>query len=145
MSLSAADRDAFLAESHVAGIAVARRADHRGPLNVPVWYWRGDDGDLRVFTGADSLKARLVGRAGRFTLLVQRTEPTYRYVSVEGPVVGSAPTTSEDVATVAARYLPPDRARAYVERTGATGDPSEGLVTFRMRPEQWYAADLGAL
>lgn len=145
MSLSAAERDAFLAESHVAGIAVARGAVHRGPLNVPVWYWRGDDGDLRVFTGADSLKARLVGRVGRFSLMVQRTEPTYRYVSVEGPVVGSGPTTAEDVTTAAARYLPPDKVRAYVERTGATGDPSQGLVTFRMRPEHWYAADLGAL
>lgn len=143
MPLSVEERTAFLAESHPAGIAVAHSASDRAPLNVPVWYWPDPNGDLLVFTGSASLKARLVNAAGRFTLLVQRTEPTYRYVSAEGPVVSATPTTPEEATALASRYLAPEKVAGYVKSTGATGDPSSGLVTFRMRPEHWYSADIG--
>ncbi|MBF8190531.1 pyridoxamine 5'-phosphate oxidase family protein [Nonomuraea sp. K274] len=139
MPLSVADREAFLAESHIASLAV-ETGEERAPLNVPVWYDYSPGGEVRFLTDGDSRKARLIAKAGRFSLLVQRASPTYRYVSVEGPVVRSAPTTWEELTRISARYLLPDAAEGYVQ-----GSDLDVLVTFRMRPEHWLSADLGAL
>ncbi|MGI5270869.1 pyridoxamine 5'-phosphate oxidase family protein [Nonomuraea sp. CA-218870] len=139
MGLSAKERATFLAEPHVAGVAVDAGAD-RAPLSVPVWYDYEPGGDVEFLTGRESRKAVLVAKAGRFALLVQRTSPTYRYVSVEGPVVWSGPTTLEQLTRIAARYLPIEAVPGYVE-----GSDLSALVTFRMRPEHWLSADLGAL
>jgi len=139
MPLSLADREEFLAEPHIASLAV-ESGDGRGPLTVPVWYDYTPGGDVRFLTDGDSVKARLIAKAGRFSLLVQRSSPTYRYVSVEGPVVRSGPTTLEDLTRISSRYLPPDAVSGYVQ-----GSDLNVLVTFRMRPEHWLSADLGAL
>ncbi|MEU4577739.1 pyridoxamine 5'-phosphate oxidase family protein [Nonomuraea sp. ATR24] len=139
VGLSAQEREKFLAESHIAGVAVDA-GPGRAPLNVPVWYDYEPGGAVEFLTGADSVKARLIAKAGRFTLLVQRTSPTYRYVSVEGPVVAQGPTTLAQLTRIAARYLPAEAVAGYVE-----GSDLNALVTFRMRPEHWLSADLGAL
>ncbi|RVX39583.1 pyridoxamine 5'-phosphate oxidase [Nonomuraea polychroma] len=139
MPLSVAEREAFLAEPHIGGLAV-EAGDGRAPLAVPVWYDYSPGGDIRFLTDGDSVKARLIAKAGRFSLLVQRVSPTYRYVSVEGPVVRTDPTTLDDLTRISARYLPPDAVSGYVQ-----GSDLHVLVTFRMRPERWLSADLGAL
>lgn len=139
MGLSAEEREKFLAEPHIAGLAVDA-GPGRGPLSVPVWYDYAPGGEMWFLTGADSRKAGLITKAGRLTLLVQRTSPTYRYVSVEGPVVGSGPTTLAQLTRIASRYLPPEALPGYVD-----GSDLGALVTFRMRPEKWLSADLGVL
>ncbi|MEV4171479.1 pyridoxamine 5'-phosphate oxidase family protein [Nonomuraea sp. NPDC049709] len=139
MPLSVAVREAFLAEPHIASLAV-EAGDGRAPLTVPVWYDYSPGGEIRFLTDGDSLKARLISKAGRFSMMVQRVSPTYRYVSVEGPLVHSGPTTMEDLTRISARYLPPDAVSGYVQ-----GSDLNVLVTFRMRPERWLSADLGAL
>ncbi|MEV0389959.1 pyridoxamine 5'-phosphate oxidase family protein [Nonomuraea sp. NPDC050643] len=139
MPLSVAVREAFLAEAHIASLAV-ESGEGRAPLTVPVWYDYSPGGEIRFLTDGDSLKARLVAKAGRFTILVQRISPTYRYVSVEGPVVHSAPTTLEDLTRISGRYLPADAVSGYVQ-----GSDLNVLVTFRMWPEHWLSADLGSM
>jgi hypothetical protein len=139
MPLSVAEREAFLAEAHIAGLAV-EAGEGRAPLTVPIWYDYHPGGEIRFLTAGDSVKARLIAKAGRLSILVQRMSPTYRYVSVEGPVVRSDPTTPAELARIAARYLPPDAVTGYVQ-----GSDVNVLVTFRMRPERWLSADLGAL
>lgn len=139
MGLSVQERAKFLAEPHVASVAVDAGPD-RAPLSVPVWYDYEPGGAVEFLTGRDSRKAALVTKAGRFSLLVQRTSPTYRYVSVEGPVVWSGPTTLEHLTRIASRYLPIEAVPGYVE-----GSDLGALVTFRMRPERWLSADLGAI
>ncbi|MDR8409513.1 pyridoxamine 5'-phosphate oxidase family protein [Nonomuraea sp. 3-1Str] len=139
MALSEAERQAFLAGAHIAALSVEAGTE-RAPLTVPVWYAYSPGGEVWFLTGGDSAKARLIGKAGRFSLLVQRASPTYRYVSVEGPVVGSGPTTLDDLTLIAARYLPADALPGYVG-----GSDTRALVTFRMRPERWLSADLGAV
>ncbi|MFG1701941.1 pyridoxamine 5'-phosphate oxidase family protein [Nonomuraea sp. M3C6] len=139
MPLSVAARAEFLAEAHIASLAV-EAGDGRAPLNVPVWYDYTPGGEIRFLTDGDSRKARLISKAGRFSMLVQRVSPTYRYVSVEGPVVHSGPTTLEELTRISSRYLPPDAVSGYVQ-----GSDLNVLVTFRMRPEHWLSADLGAL
>ncbi|MCK2220925.1 pyridoxamine 5'-phosphate oxidase family protein [Actinomadura sp. ATCC 31491] len=139
MSLSVPAREAFLAEAHIASLAV-EAGEGRAPLTVPVWYDYVPGGDVRFLTDGESVKARLIAKAGRFSILVQRGSPTYRYVSVEGPLVRSSPSTLEDLTRISARYLPPDAVAGYVQ-----GSDLHALVTFRMRPERWLSADLGAL
>ena len=55
-------------------------------MTVPIWYQYTPGAEPWVLTSAESRKARLIAAAGRFTLMVERVEPTVRYVSVEGPV-----------------------------------------------------------
>ncbi|GAA3606559.1 pyridoxamine 5'-phosphate oxidase family protein [Nonomuraea rosea] len=139
MPLSVSIREAFLAEARIASLAV-ESGEGRAPLNVPVWYDYTPGGEIRFLTDGDSIKAKLIAKAGRFSILVQRTSPTYRYVSVEGPVVRSGPTTLDDLTRISSRYLPPDAVSGYVQ-----GSDLNVLVTFRMRPDHWLSADLGAL
>ncbi|MBY8844452.1 pyridoxamine 5'-phosphate oxidase family protein [Streptomyces sp. SP2-10] len=140
MTLSTRERERFLAEPHIGALSVVERPD-RAPLTVPIWYQYRPGGELWVRTGPDSRKARAIRSAGRFSLMVQRTEPTVRYVSVEGPVTRTAPDSHELSWEMAARYLPEDQVAAFVEydRTRL----GEHFVVY-MRPEHWVAADLGS-
>ncbi|WP_436738720.1 pyridoxamine 5'-phosphate oxidase family protein [Streptomyces sp. BBFR102] len=142
MALGAQEREEFLAGRHVASLAV-ERADGRAPLTVPIWYWYEPGGEVRIITGADSVKARFISAAGRFSLLVQQTKPTYLYVSVDGPVIAATPTTVDDMVTEASRYLDAEGVDDYVSGTGVTDTDSAGLLTLAMRPEHWLSADLG--
>ena len=140
MPLSQSEREQFLAEPHIAALSVAAGAD-RGPLTVPIWYQYEPGGEAWILTGVDSRKWKLVEGAGRFTLMVERLAPTTRYVSVEGPVTGAAPATDEQVWEIAARYLPEEKAQAYVAFHKA--ELGEHVVV-SMRPERWLSADMGS-
>ncbi|MEU6809974.1 pyridoxamine 5'-phosphate oxidase family protein [Streptomyces sp. NPDC046831] len=141
MALNREEREKFFAEPHVAALAVGAGAD-RAPLTVPIWYQYAPGGIAWILTGKDSRKNRLIGAAGRFTLMVDRVEPTIRYVSVEGPVVGTEPATIEQLREISARYLPADKVDAYVDF--AWKNHGEQVVV-RMRPERWVSSDLGSV
>lgn len=69
MALSRTEREQFLAEPHVAALAVnAGEKGDRAPLAVPIWYQYVPGGDIWIMTGRDSRKADLIRAAGRFTL-----------------------------------------------------------------------------
>jgi hypothetical protein len=137
-SLSVSDRESFLAEPHIAALAVSAGPD-RGPLTLPMWYQFEPGGDIWILTEAESRKARLIAAAGRFSLMVDRVTPTTRYVSVEGPVIRTVPGTDEMTLALATRYLRPDQVPPYLELAKTFGDE----VAIYMRPERWLAADLG--
>ncbi|MGY3202386.1 pyridoxamine 5'-phosphate oxidase family protein [Streptomyces sp. TE5632] len=141
MALTREEREQFLAEPRVAALAVDAGAG-RAPLTVPIWYQYAPGGDVWVMTGLDSRKNRLIGTAGRFSLMVDRVEPTVRYVSVEGPVVETTPATLEQLREISARYLPAEKVEGYV--SAAWKDHGEQVV-LRMRPERWVSSDLGSL
>jgi nitroimidazol reductase NimA-like FMN-containing flavoprotein (pyridoxamine 5'-phosphate oxidase superfamily) len=138
-SLSARDRESFLAEPHVAALSVSAGAD-RGPFTVPIWYQYDPGGEAWVLTEAASRKTSLIEAAGRFTLMVDRVLPTVRYVSVTGPVTRMVPGTDEQLREIAERYLPPDKAAAYIEF--AQAELGEQVAIY-LRPERWLTADLG--
>jgi hypothetical protein len=140
MALSSAERERFLAEPHIGALSVVE--EDRAPLIVPIWYSYTPGGELWVHTGPESRKARAIHSAGRFSLMVQRTEPTLRYVSVEGPVTRTAPASHEDSWEMASRYLPPNKVADFLKYEEAqSGEP----IAIYMRPEHWVSADLGAL
>lgn len=141
MALSREERERFLSEPHVAAIAVDA-GDGRAPLTVPIWYQYAPGEDVWILTGLHSRKNRLLQAAGRFSLLVDRVEPTIRYVSVEGPVVETFPATIEKLRDLSERYLPPEKVDGYVDL--AWKNHGEQVVV-RMRPERWVSSDLGSV
>ncbi|MEV4439802.1 pyridoxamine 5'-phosphate oxidase family protein [Streptomyces sp. NPDC049577] len=142
MPLSVEERETFLAEPHVAALSVESGEEGRGPVTVPIWYTYQPGGDVVVCTGRTSRKARLIADAGRFTLMVDRTAPSYRYVSVEGEVVSIATATEDQVREHGSRYLPTKEAlEGYLRQVMAEPD---AVVAITMRPRHWLTADVSA-
>src|SRR5690348_6557227 len=97
------ERETFLGELHVGVISIPEEG--RGPLTVPVWY-SYKAGEVRISTGRVSRKAKLLNLDVRVSLCVQDEAPPYRYVSVEGLVIGMEPVDLErDLRPLAHRYL----------------------------------------
>ena len=141
MALSKDDREQFLAEPHIAALSVHAGSD-RAPLTVPMWYQYAPGDQPWVLTGAGSRKHRLIEDAGCFSLMVQRVEPTVRYVAVDGPVSGIEPGTDEQHVELARRYLAPDHVDRYLDY--ARSQLGENVV-IHLRPQHWISADLGEL
>ncbi|WP_409428400.1 pyridoxamine 5'-phosphate oxidase family protein [Mycobacterium sp. SMC-11] len=141
MALSKDEREQFLAEPHIAALSVNAGAG-RGPLTVPIWYQYAPGGEPWVLTGAGSRKTKLIEAAGSFSLMVERTEPTLRYVAVDGTVSRIEPGSEELHVELAHRYLPPERAEKFLEY--ALAELGEQVVIY-LRPQHWISADLGAI
>jgi hypothetical protein len=141
MALTREERERFLAEPHIAALAVDA-GEGRAPLTVPIWYQYQPGGDIWIMTGTDSRKGELIARAGRFSLMVDRLTPTIRYVSVEGPVIETVPATREQLVEISARYLPAEKVEGYVDF--AWKNHGEQVV-IQMRPQRWNSSDLGEI
>jgi uncharacterized protein len=130
------ERQEFLAAKHVAVLSVAA-PDGRPPASVPIWYDYTPGGNIQVNTGAAARKAKLIKRAGAVTLVVQREEPPYQYVVVEGTVVETTtPTPLQVREAIAVRYLGEDGGRQFVRSL-----EGQGSVLFTIRPDRWLTAD----
>jgi hypothetical protein len=88
-------------------------------------------------TGASSRKARLITQTGAVTLVVQREEPPYQYVVVEGTVVETTNPAPVDLQeSIAIRYLGEEGGRAFVASMEGVEE-----VLFTIRPDRWLSAD----
>jgi PPOX class probable F420-dependent enzyme len=133
-AMSEEERRRFLSEGTRTGKLATTRKDGR-PHLAPIWFVL--DGDDLVFTtGAGSVKGRAIRRDPRVALTVDREEPLYDFVIVEGTA-----TVSEDLdalltwaTRIAARYMGEDRADAYGRRNAV---PGEMLV--RVTPTKFIA------
>lgn len=138
LSMSRAEREAFLAEVHVGVLTVVAGAG-RGPLATPVWYSYSPGGPVSLTTNGTSRKARAIAATGRFTLCAQDETPPYKYVTVEGPAVIEPAELTERIA-IARRYLGQEGGDAYV-----TANPDVDDVLIQMTPEYWQSADFSKL
>jgi hypothetical protein len=141
MSLSLEERQQLLTEPLIAALAVDAGSD-RGPLNVPIWYQYELGGKPWILTSAGSRKAELIQKTGYFSLMVQRVEPTVRYVTVEGPVARIEPSTPAMLREMAVRYLPAAKVDEYLEF--ATANHGEQIAIY-LEPQRWLSADMGSL
>ncbi len=133
------EREAFLGDVHVAIISISEEG--RGPLTVPVWYAYQPGGEVHIWTGGNSHKARLLRKQDRFSLCVQQENQPYKYVSVEGPVVSIEPVDLDhDLRPLVYRYLGPVEGDEYLESLGGQS-AGTGDVLIRMKPEHWLSAD----
>src|ERR671919_542328 len=139
LTMTKEEREAFLADVHVAVISVAD--DGHGPLLVPIWYSYEPGGEVRIITGRASRKGKLPERAGRFSLCVQTETPPYKYVSVEGPIIAIEPADLErHLRPLAHRYLGAEMGDRYIEETRDEPEQAENVLV-RMRPERWLTVD----
>jgi uncharacterized protein len=137
------ERQAFLADLHVAVLSVASDDARRPPLTVPVWYAYQPGGNISFFTGTMGRKARktrLIEKAGVLSLSVQREQFPYKYVTVEGSLVKTdRPPSADQMLAVVRRYLPEEQAQGFVQAEIA--NPTPELVLFTVRPDRWSALD----
>ncbi len=139
LTMTKHEREAFLADVHVGIISISDEG--RGPLTVPIWYAYDTEGDVRIMTGRQSLKGRLLAQAGRFSLCAQTENPPYKYVSVEGPITSTeAADIERDLRPLARRYLGKEMGDRYVEETRNLPTHANNVL-IRMRPERWLTAD----
>lgn len=140
--LTAQERQAFLAEPHIGVVSVASD-DERPPLSVPIWYGYQPGGNVTFFTGTMGWKARksrLIEKASVLSLVVQRDEFPYKYVTVEGTVVQTdQPPSAEQVLAIVRRYLPEEQAQGFVK--GELGNPNTTLILYTIRPDRWLSFD----
>ena len=137
LAMSRADREAFLADTHVGIVSIAEEG--RGPLAVPVWYQYAPGGEVLFATADTSRKAPLLRKAGRASLCVQTETAPYLYVSVEGPIRFDRVDFERHTREMAVRYLGAEMGAVYLAATYPNGVTSEVLV--RLRPERWWSAD----
>jgi hypothetical protein len=140
MALSRDEREDFLAEPHIAALS-AYAGDTRGPLTVPIWYQYSPGGEPWILTGAGSRKARLIEATGFFTLMVERLEPTTRYVAVDGAVSRIEPGTDAQMEEMTRRYLGGDAAERYLE---FARENLGAHVAIYMQPQHWLSSDMGS-
>jgi PPOX class probable F420-dependent enzyme len=140
LTMSRAEREAFLAATHVGVIAIQEA--ERGPLTVPVWYRYEPGGELRFVTGSKSRKAALIRAAGRVGFCVQTEQPPYQYVSIEGPATFGEIDYEKDVREVAIRYLGAQMAEMYLAMMAAEPEPNVLVV---VKPQRWYSVDYSKL
>lgn len=139
MALSREERETFLAEPHVAALSVSA-GKNRGPLTVPIWYQYTPGGQPWFITGTGSRKHRLIEAAGHLSLMVERVEPTVRYVAVDGAVDRIEDGTDEQLVEMTRRYLPSEAVEPYLEMARREHGPS---VAVYLTPQHWLSADLG--
>ena len=139
LAMTVAEREAFLAEVHVAVVSIPEPG--RGGLAVPIWYDYAPGGPLWFVTDATSRKAQLLEAAGCLSLCVQTEEAPYRYVSIEGAVRSVEPADLErDTRPLAHRYLGREIGDRYIAATrGAGGDVASIVV--RVDPRRWLSVD----
>jgi nitroimidazol reductase NimA-like FMN-containing flavoprotein (pyridoxamine 5'-phosphate oxidase superfamily) len=135
--MSPTERETFLAGVHV-GVLSVDDPGH-GPLTVPVWYAYEPGGTVNVVTARDSLKARRLRAAGRFSLCAQNEAAPYAYVSVEGAIADIVdPVAPEVLRAMAYRYLGQEFGDLYL---AATEDDAPDQVMFCLAAERWRSTD----
>lgn len=136
------EREAFLSKPWVAVISIPEPG--RGPLSVPVWYLYEPGGDLRIWTGSNSRKARLLQTAGRISVCVQDPHPPYKYVSIEGPVRIEPVQFERDVRPMALQYYGVERGEKFLESIGGAAGVAEDILVC-VKPERWLTVDYSKL
>jgi PPOX class probable F420-dependent enzyme len=135
--MSREEREAFLAELHVGVLAIPRPSGP--PLTAPIWYDYVPGGEIRILTGPESMKGRLLEERLEVTLVAQNETPPYAYVSVEGTVTGIRPADeATDARPMARRYLGEQMGDAYSD-----ANAGRESVLVSIRPDRWLTVDYG--
>ena len=119
---------AYLEETNVAILATTGPGSRAHAM--PVWYVY-EDGQIVIGAGANSQKRRNIDRNGQATLVIDRREPPYRALMVQGTAEVGPAAAQELRLRIATRYLGEQRGREYVEKT-AGGDS----ITIRITPQR---------
>ena len=126
-----AERDTPERFLHERNIAVLATVGHEGrPHALPIWYLY-EDGVIIMLAGERSQKRRNIERNPEVALTVDRREPPYYALMVQGTAEIGPPPSDDLRLRIATRYLGEDLGRQYTARGSAAG-----TVTIRMRPRR---------
>ena len=141
LTMTIAEREDFLAGLHVAVLSVDDPG--HGPLTVPVRSSYAPGGTVNVVTGGQSVKARLLRAAGRFSSACRPTPCPIATSAWKDRSPRLDDTVSADERrALAHRYLGAEGGDLYV---ASTADQAAGSVALRMSPERWRTTDYGKL
>jgi len=142
LTMTKTEREEFLADTHIAVLAVNGDRDDAAPVVTPIWYSYEPGGDVVFTTGTGSSKASALRSAGRASFCVQTETAPYTYVVVEGPVALTDGVEPEWRRGIANKYLGDELGAAYYE---STIDEEKTAITVRLTPERWRTTDYGKL
>jgi hypothetical protein len=138
------EREAFLAEPHIATVCVDR-LDGRPPLVTPSRYAYRPGGDVTFCTGIHgrpAYRGALIEKNRALTISVRQDRMPFQYVTVECELVDvEQPPAPERVLAVLRRYLSWDDAQGLV--AAELGSPTNAVVLYTARPTRWFAAAFG--
>lgn len=141
-TMSKQAREEFLAATHIAVLSVAGDQG-RPPMSAPTFYGYTPGGDITVFTATQRrtpLKLRHIRERGVVTLVVQREEPPYAYVTVEGSVLDIvSPPAESQMLAILERYMPTEHAHGFTR--SELDDPETKLTLITIRPDRWLTSD----
>ena len=137
MSMTKAEREAFVAEVRV-GVLAVTGSDGTPPSLTPIWYTYEPGGDIVMETSGTSPKTALLRSAGTASLCVQTETPPYKYVVVEGSVAISDGHDEAWRRGMARRYLGDELGDMYAD---ATKEQAAEAVTIRLTPARWHTID----
>jgi hypothetical protein len=140
--MTSEERQAFLVRPWIAVISIPETG--RGPLTVPVWYLYEPGGEIRIWTGRESRKGRLLQAAQRMSVCVQEPSPPYKYVSVEGPIRIEPVSYERDVRPMALRYFGEQRGEDYLASIGGAAGVVDDILVC-LKPERWLTVDYSKL
>ena len=135
MPMSQEQLESFLKEPLVAVIGTVDRAGR--PRSAPIWFhW--DDGAAYMFTDRSTLKWRNLLAVPHASLCVDKREPPYSSVIMDGPVQEADCPLYDLVLSMALRYYGEEEGRLFAE--GYRGH-QPGVVTFRLSPRHIASYD----
>ena len=137
LSMTKAEREAFLADVHVAVVSIPEAG--AAPVTAPIWYRYAPGGPIEFITDRESRKGRQLKVGAPLALCAQVETPPYKYVTIEGVVTALDPVDLErDLVPISKRYLGPEQGAAYAKLLAAEMNAS---VLVRVRPERWRTVD----
>ena len=128
--MSDRELNAFLSRPLVAVIGTVDASGR--PRSAPIWFhW--EDGAAYMFTSRSTLKWRNLERNPHASLCIDRREPPYSSVVMDGHVEEVDRPLYELVLSMAVRYYGDEKGRAFAE--GYRGE-QQGVVAFRLTPRR---------
>ena len=120
--------DSFLKQTLVAVIGTVDPAGR--PRSAPIWFhW--EDGAAYMFTSRRTLKWRNLQAMPHASLCVDKREPPYESVIMDGPVEEVDRPLFDLVLSMALRYYGEEKGRAFAE---GYREHRAGVVAFRLSP-----------
>jgi PPOX class probable F420-dependent enzyme len=142
LTMTKKEREEFLADTHIAVLAVNGGSKGAAPVVTPIWYSYEPGGDVVLTTSRGSSKASALRSAGRASFCVQTETAPYTYVVVEGPVALTDGVDAEWRRGIANKYLGDELGAAYYD---STIEEEKTAITVRLTPERWRTTDYGKL
>ena len=128
MPMTQEQLDEFLKRPLVAVVSTVDKAGR--PRSSPIWFhW--DNGAAYMFTGRRTLKWRNIKALPHASLCIDKREPPYASVVMDGPVQEADRPLYDLVLAMALRYYGEEKGRAFAENYR---NQPPGVVAFMLTP-----------